>query len=109
MFVTQRRWWVLQFAYLLSELAARPTSGQTLLDSSLVVMCSEIADANTHSHDDVLFVLAGRANGANSTGRHLQSCGARHSNLLVGTAVAMGQDIWNFGFAIDGPLGGLLS
>ncbi|HSN98307.1 MAG TPA: DUF1552 domain-containing protein, partial [Candidatus Nanopelagicales bacterium] len=90
-FKNQRRWWVSQFAYLLEQLKSRPDGDGTMLDTSLVVLCSEVSDGNTHSHDNMGFVLAGGAGGAISTGRLLQYNNVRHSNLLSGIAHAMGQ------------------
>ena len=79
-----------------------------MLDTSLVVLCSEVSDGNTHSHDNMPFVLAGRAGGAISTGRLLQYNYVRHSNLLSGIAHAMGQPTC-FGQDCSGPLSGLLT
>lgn len=107
-FKNQRRWWAAQFAYLLEQLRSRPDGDGTMLDTSLVVLCSEVSDGNTHSHDNMPFVLAGRAGGAISTGRLLQYNYVRHSNLLSGIAHAMGQPTC-FGQDCSGPLSGLLT
>ena len=107
-FAQQVRWWVEQFAY--SARAARGASrGQgTMLDHSLVLLCSEIADGNTHLHDDMPFVLAGGGGGTIRTGRLLDVGYRRHGDLLVAIANAMGDGIGNFGDASSGPLPGLL-
>lgn len=107
-FVQQTRWWMSQFAYLLDALKKRPDGDGTMLDTSLVVLCSEVSDGNTHSHDNMPFILAGRANGRLSTGRALAYDGVRHSNLLASVAHAMGQNVC-FGQECGGPLSGLLS
>ncbi|MEO1270462.1 MAG: DUF1552 domain-containing protein, partial [Myxococcota bacterium] len=107
-FVQQRRWFVQQFAYLLEQLKARPEGDGTMLDHSLVWMCTEVSDGNTHLHDNMPFVLAGRAGGRLSTGRLLQYDYERHSNLLVSMANAMGDPLRHFGQASSGPLSGLL-
>ena len=107
-FVKQVRFWMGQLAYLLGELAKRPDGDGTMLDTSLVVCCTEVSDGNTHSHDNMPFVLAGRANGRLSTGRALSYDGVRHSNLLSSIAHAMGQEVC-FGQECGGPLSGLLS
>ena len=52
-----------------AQLAARPEGDGTMLDNSLVLLCSEICDGNTHSHDDMPFILAGGGGGAIRTGR----------------------------------------
>lgn len=108
-FVQQVRWWVEQFAYLLSQLAARPEGQGTMLDESLVLLCSEIADGNTHLHDDMPFVLAGGGSGSIRTGQTMNVGYRRHGDLLVAIANAMGDGIGNFGDASSGPLPGLLA
>ena len=107
-YVKQRRWWMSQLAYLLDALDKRPDGDGTMLDTSLVVACSEVSDGNTHSHHDMPFILAGRANGRLSTGRALTYDNVRHSNLLSSIAHAMGQNTC-FGQECGGPLSGLLT
>lgn len=108
-FVQQVRWWVEQYAYLLSQLAARPEGQGTMLDESLVLLCSEISDGNTHLHDDMPFVLAGGGGGSIRTGQTMNVGYRRHGDLLVAIANAMGDGIGNFGDASSGPLPGLLA
>ena len=107
-FRQQRRWWVEQFAYLLAELKARPEDDGTMLDHSVVLLCTEVCDGNTHAHDNMPFVVAGQAGGCISTGRLLQPWGTRHSNLLVSLAHAMGETVDWFGQDSSGPLSGLV-
>lgn len=108
-FVLQVKWWVEQFAYLLSQLAARPEGQGSMLDESLVLLCSEIADGNTHLHDDMPFVLAGGGSGTVRTGQVMNVGYRRHGDLLVAIANAMGDGISNFGDASSGALPGLLT
>lgn len=108
-FVKQRRWFVQQFAYLLEQLAARPEGDGSMLDYSLVLLCTEVSDGNTHSHDQMPFVLAGGASGAVRTGRLLDLGYHRHADLLVGIAHALGDPLDSFGDASSGPLPGLLA
>jgi hypothetical protein len=49
----QRRWFVAQFAYLLGQLAARPEGEGTMLDHTVCLLMSEVADGNTHLHDNL--------------------------------------------------------
>ena len=109
-FVAQNRWWVTQYAYLLDKLAATPEPGGsgTMLDHSIVMLCTEVGDGNTHSHDDMPFVLGGGAGGAYQTGRLLQYANQPHSNLLLSIAQAMGQPLQSFGESSSGGLPGLL-
>ncbi|HTL35475.1 MAG TPA: DUF1552 domain-containing protein [Kofleriaceae bacterium] len=108
-FAQQVRWWVEQYAYLLSQLAARPEGQGTMLDESLVLLCSEIADGNTHLHDDMPFVLAGGGSGTIRTGRTMDVGYRRHGDLFVSLAQAMGDGISSFGDASSGPVPGLLA
>ncbi len=107
-YILQRRFWMEQFAYLLEALSKRADGDGTMLDTSLVVACSEVSDGNTHSHQNMPFVLGGRANGRLSTGRALNYSNVRHSNLLSSIAHAMGQNVC-FGQECSGPLSGLVS
>jgi hypothetical protein len=107
-YVKQIRWWMSQLAYLLDALKKRPDGDATMLDTSLVLLCTEVSDGNSHSHHDMPFILAGRANGRLSTGRALAFDNVRHSNLLASIAQAMGQNVC-FGQECSGPLSGLLS
>jgi hypothetical protein len=108
-YLAQRVWWVEQFAYLLDQLAARPEDGGTMLDHSLVLLATEVCDGNTHSHDDMPFVLAGGGGGAIRSGRLLSFGYRRHADLLLAIAHAMGDPLSSFGDASSGPLPGLLA
>jgi hypothetical protein len=108
-FVLQRRWFVLQLKVLLDELAARPdpeVPGATLLDTTVVLMGSEISDGNTHSHDNLPLILAGHAGGTLSTGRLLSFGYERHHKLLTSVARLCGATITGFGDG-QGTLNGL--
>jgi hypothetical protein len=80
-----------------------------MLDESLVLLCSEIADGNTHLHDDMPFVLAGGGSGTIRTGRTMDVGYRRHGDLFVSLAQAMGDGISSFGDASSGPVPGLLA
>lgn len=108
-YLKQRRWWVGQFAYLLEQLAARPDGEGTMLDSSIVLLCTEVCDGNTHLHDDMPFVLGGRAGGALATGRLVDYGGQRHAGLLAAIGQAMGAELPSFGDTQTPALAGLLS
>lgn len=108
-FVQQCTWWVSQFAYLIQELAARPEGNGTMLDNSLVLLCTEVCDGNTHNHDDMPMILAGRGGGRVSTGRLLDYGGYRHGGLFTSIAQAMGSGMQTFGDVGAGALPGLVS
>lgn len=107
-YLKQRRWFVQQLGYLLDALKQRPEGDGSMLDYSIVLCCSEVSDGNTHSHDDMPFLLAGRAGGKLTTGRLLDYTGRRHADLLVSIAHAMNQPLPSFGQASSGPLPGLV-
>ncbi len=106
-FVAQRRWFVTQFAYLLEQLAARPEGDGSMLDNTVVLLCTGVADGNTHMHDNMPFVLAG--GGGLRTGRLVDVGYERHSRLLTAIGQAMGADIGCFGEACSGPLDGIFA
>lgn len=106
-YTAQRTWFVAQAAYVLEQLAARPEGSGTMLDHSLVVICSEVSDGNTHSHDNMPFVVCGKGGGAVRTGRILDAGGRRHGELWVSLARAMGANLGSFGSG-GGPLPGVL-
>jgi len=107
-FTAQRTWFMSQVAYLLDQLAARPEGPGTMLDNSLVVVCSEVSDGNTHSHDNMPFLLCGRGGGAVRTGGLLDGAGRHHGQLWTSVATAMGASITGYG-AGNGTLPGLLA
>jgi hypothetical protein len=59
------------FAYFLSRLKGIAEGEGTLLDHSMVVYGSAIADGNKHTHEALPVLLAGRGGGALRTGRHV--------------------------------------
>jgi len=90
-------WYTDQFAGLLDRLEAIPEGEGTLLDNCLVLWCNELSRGNTHSHDDMPFILAGGAGGALRTGRHLVYDREPHNNLLLAVAQLMGVETNSFG------------
>lgn len=107
-YLRQRRWWVAQFAYLLEQLRARPEGDGTMLDHSVVLLCSEVSDGNTHSHADMPFVVAGRGGGCISPGRVIEQ-NRRHGDLLAAIAGAMGERVSGWGDGSGEWLPGLVS
>jgi hypothetical protein len=113
-FTTLKRWFMGEFKYLIEQLAATPDTDGSLLDNTLVMLCSELGDSNLHDHERVPFVLAGGAAGKLETGRYLNYKSGDHfephTKLLVSIANAMGVDIDSYGYTGEGkgPLSGLL-
>ena len=72
-----------QFGYLLKRLQATPEGEGNMLDNTLVLWCNEPARGNSHSRNNMSYVLAGKAGGALKAGRYLKYTKTNHNNLLV--------------------------
>lgn len=71
MYLKTNQFHVQQFAYLIERLKAIDEGGQSLLDSSLLMLCSNLFDGDKHQADEMPIVLAGRGGGSLETGRVL--------------------------------------
>ena len=103
-FVAQRVWFVEQYARLLDQLASYPEGDGSLLDYTLVLLCTEVSDGNTHRHDDMPFVLAGGSRLGLSGGRLLDLPGRRHGDLLASLCHLLGDPVSGYGQASSGPI-----
>ncbi len=92
-------WEVEQFAYLVRQLkAAQDANGSSVLDNSLVFFSSEIEDGDSHSHDNMPILVAGKAGGRVQSGRHLRFTGAPPvANLFLSMTEALGAAQTSFG------------
>ncbi len=102
-------WYTEQFAYLLQQMASIPEGDSTLLDNSVVVWVNELGKGNSHTRNDIPFLLAGGCQGYFNTGRVIDFGGEAHGKLLVSLANAMDIPATTFGVPehSQGPLGGL--
>jgi hypothetical protein len=86
------------FAYFLDRLARVPDGDGTLLDHSLVLYGSGMSDGNSHNHDPLPIVLAGRAGGTLQGNRHIrQKELTPMSNLLLAMLGKLGCPEEHFG------------
>ncbi len=105
------QWYCEQFAYLVRRLADTPEPGRggTLLDNTLLVWTNELGKGNSHTLDNIPFVLVG--NGLDfRMGRSLRFRRVPHNRLLLSLAHGMGHRIDRFGnpnFCGDGALSNL--
>lgn len=105
------RWYCEQLVYLTQRLAATPEPGGSgsLLDNTLIIWTNELGKGNTHTLDNVPFVLIG--GGLNfKMGRSLKYKGVPHNRLLLSLAHGFGHPLKEFGntnYCGDGPLAGL--
>jgi Protein of unknown function (DUF1552) len=89
---------VAQLAYVLAKLKSIPEGEGTLLDHCMIVYGSGISDGNSHSHDDLPILLAGKANGTIKTGRHIRYPNESPlTNLYVSMLNQMGVPTSRFG------------
>lgn len=92
------RFHVTQLSYILQRMRSIPEGDGTLLDNSLIVYGSGISDGNRHNNENLPVVLAGKAGGAISTGRHVEF--PRETpmcNLLLSTLRCAGAGETRFG------------
>jgi len=61
-----------QYAYLLGRMKSITEGNGTMLDNSMVLYGSGNGDGALHNHDELPIVLAGKAGGAVTPGRHLR-------------------------------------
>ena len=102
------RWYCEQMAYLVRRLAETPEPGGSgsLLDSTLIVWTNELGKGNSHTLDNIPFVLVGGGLGF-KMGRALKFPRVPHNRLLMALAHGFGHRINKFGsanFCADGPL-----
>jgi len=92
------RWYCEQMAYLARRLAETPEPGGdgSLLDNTLIVWTNELGKGNSHTLDNIPFVLVG--NGLDfRMGRSLKYPKLPHNRLLLALAHGMGHRIDRFG------------
>jgi hypothetical protein len=103
-------WFTEQQAYLLTKMKEVREGDGTLLDNTLIFSTSEQSDGRTHGHDNMPFLLLGKAGGALETRRWLRY-GDRpgHNDLLCSMLRLMGIEASTFGNPewCKGPLAGL--
>jgi hypothetical protein len=71
MYLKTNQFHLQQFAYLVGQMKAIDEGGQSLLDNSMLLCCSNLFDGDRHQADQMPMLLAGRAGGALKTGRVL--------------------------------------
>ena len=102
------KWFCEQLAYVAKRLAETPEPGGagSLLDNTLIVWTNELGKGNSHTLDDIPFVLVGSAPEF-QMGRSLKLPKVPHNRLLLALAHSFGHRINKFGnpdFCGAGPL-----
>ena len=102
------KWYAEQMAYLAQRLAETPEPGGqgSLLDNTTILWTNELGVGNTHTLNNIPFVLVG--NGLDfKMGRSLKYDGVAHNRLLMSLAHGFGHHIDRFGnpdYCGAGPL-----
>lgn len=111
--VTINAWHAKQLARLLDQLAAATdVDGSTLLDQSVILWGNELGAGNTHSYQDIPWLLTGGAGGYFRMGQSLPLRDRPHNDLLVSVCNAMGfADVTTFGIpgVCTGPIDDLVA
>ena len=92
------KWYCEQMAYLAKRLAETPEpgGGGSLLDNTLIIWTNELGKGNSHTLNDIPFVLVG--NGLDfKMGRSVKFKKVAHNRLLLALANGMGHHIEKFG------------
>jgi hypothetical protein len=102
---TIEKWELDQFAYLLQKMKdVKEADGTSLLDNTMVFLSSDVGDGMGHTAYDLPVILAGKAQGAVTTGRHVNLIGDDGygfpcSNVPIGNLfISM---LGAFGVAVD--------
>jgi hypothetical protein len=69
MYLRTNQFHIEQFAYLVQRMKEIDEGGQSMLDSSMLIGCSNLFDGDAHSAEQMPMLLAGRANGTIKQGR----------------------------------------
>ncbi|WP_182867954.1 DUF1552 domain-containing protein [Stieleria mannarensis] len=103
-------WFAGELAYLakrLSEIPEPGRDGESLLDNTQIVWLNELGKGNSHTLNDIPFLLVGGGAGF-KTGRAIDFGGVPHNRLWMSLAQGLGhQGLTSFGspdFCADGPL-----
>lgn len=104
-------WYCEQVAYLAKRLAEIPEPGGegSMLDNTTIVWTNELGKGNSHTRDNIPFVIVGGGLGF-KTGQAIDFKEVYHNRLLMTFCAAMGHPVDSFGnpdFCGDGVLSGL--
>jgi hypothetical protein len=111
-YIQYRNYFASKLQYLIQRLAdTEDMDGNSLLDNTILLHVSDMADARAHTGENAPFMLAGGGGGSLSTGRSLTLSGVDYKSILDTVAQAAGVDISASGYPGygDGPISGIFS
>ena len=88
------------FAYFLEALMNESEGAGTMLDNTVVLLGSDVAEGLSHSSYDMPVIVAGRAGGRLVSGRHIRREGQNLSDVMFTVAQAVAPEIESIG---EGP------
>ena len=105
------KWYCEQMAYLAKRLSETPEPGGkgSLLDNTTIVWTNELGQGNSHTLNNIPFILVGNGLGF-KMGRSLKFPKVAHNRLLMAMAHGFGHRVTKFGnpdYCGDGPLSNL--
>jgi hypothetical protein len=71
-----------QFAYMVKKMHSLREGDGTLLDNCITMWGSGLEDGNTHTRENLPFIIAGRGGGSINTGRFLPNVKGNQGDLL---------------------------
>ncbi len=106
------RWYCEELAHLCKRLAETPEPGGegSLLDNTLIIWTNELGEGNSHTLNDIPFVMVGGMQGHDydlQMGRSLKYNKVPHNRLLMSLAHGFGHRLTKFGnpdYCAAGPL-----
>ena len=111
-YTAYRAYFTKKLLYLIESLAnTEDMDGNTLLDNTLVLQVSDMADGRSHAGENVPYMLAGGGGGVLTTGRSLTLSSVSHNTILDTVAQAAGVNVNSADYELygDGPIGGIFS
>lgn len=111
-YITYRAYFTEKLRYLIQSLAnTEDMDGNNLLDNTIVLQVSDMADGRSHNGENVPYMLAGGGGGVLTTGRSLTLNGVSHNTILDTVAQAAGVDVNSADYERygDGPISGIFN
>lgn len=111
-YITYRAYFTDKLRYLIQSLAnTEDMDGGNLLDNTIVLQVSDMADGRSHNGENVPYMLAGSGGGVLTTGRSLTLSGVSHNTILDTVAQAAGVDVNSADYERygEGPIGGIFN
>jgi len=87
-----------QFAYMVKKMAGLREGDGTLLDNCILMWGSGLEDGNTHTRENLPFIIAGKGGGSVKTGCFLENIEGNQGDLLTTLLACLG-------VPLDGPVG----